>query len=104
MPAVCSINWDGLLEEDPVANLVVHSIYHEEETMFRDLFRPAGISFSCRNSSMRKWRICIFLRSVRRFVVPILDQAVCMGVKIDVLDSTVRMRSHSLNDGICERN
>ena len=22
MPAVCSINWDGLLEEDPVANLV----------------------------------------------------------------------------------
>ena len=37
-------------------------------------------------------------------VVSILEQAVCMGVKIDVLDSIVRMRSHSLNDGICERN
>ena len=23
-----SINWDGLLEEDPIANLVVHPIYH----------------------------------------------------------------------------
>ena len=69
MPAVCSIKWDGLLEEDPVANLVVHPIYHEEETMFRDLFRPAGISFSCRNSSMRKWRICIFLR-FRRLLFP----------------------------------
>ena len=45
-------------------------LFTTRKRLFRDLFRPAGISFSCRNSSVRKWRICIFLRSVRRLLFP----------------------------------
>ena len=45
MPAVTSISWDGSLEEDSVAIIVVPPNYNEDEPMFRDTLRTGALVF-----------------------------------------------------------
>ena len=42
MPAASSINWQGFLEEDRVANFVVLPNYHEDEAIIRDTSRTGA--------------------------------------------------------------
>ena len=42
MPAASSINWQGFLEEDRVANFVVLPNYHEVEDIIRDTSRTGA--------------------------------------------------------------
>ena len=42
MPAASSINWQGFLEEDRVANFFVLPSYHDDKAIIRDTSRTAA--------------------------------------------------------------
>ena len=45
MPAASSINWQGFLEEDRVANFVVLPNYHEDEAIIRDTSKTGAVVY-----------------------------------------------------------